>query len=68
MIRKVLGNENVGAAAVLALSGVISVLACKREGPLSPGRVVSGVLSNPIPVGRVGDDGSSIPTLSGRAA
>ena len=59
MIRKLVGNEEVGAAAVLALSGALVVLVCKGDGPLSPGRVVSGVLSNPIP--KRATEGARIP-------
>jgi hypothetical protein len=51
MIRKLLGKEEVGAAVVLALSGAVVVLVSKGDGPLSAGRFVSGVLSNPIPSG-----------------
>jgi hypothetical protein len=55
MIRKLLGKEEVGAAVVLALSGAVVVLVSKGDGPLSAGRFVSGVLSNPIPSGANGD-------------
>ena len=60
MIRKLLGKEEVGAAAVLALSGALVVLVCKGDGPPSPGRVVSGVLSNPIP--GAATEGARLPT------
>ena len=61
MIRKLLGKEEVGAAAVLALSGAVVVLVSRGEGPPSPGRFVSGVLSNPIPRGAAGDLRPSVP-------
>jgi len=54
MVRKLLGNEEVGAAAVIVLSGAVVVLVSRGDGPLSPGRFVSGVLSNPIPRGAAG--------------
>jgi hypothetical protein len=54
MMRKLLVKEEVGAAAVLALSGAVVVLICRGDGPLSAGRFVSGVLSNPIPKGASG--------------
>lgn len=48
MIGKLLSKEEVNTALVLALSGAVMVLVAKGDGPLSPGRVVSGVLSNPV--------------------
>ncbi len=53
MIGKMLSKEEVNAALVLALSGAVTVLVAKggADGPLSLGRVVSGVLSNPVPKG-----------------
>ncbi len=51
MIGKLLGKEEVNAALVLALSGAAMVLVAKGDGPLSLGRVVAGVLSNPVPGG-----------------
>ena len=61
MIRKLLGKEEVGAAAVIALSGAVVVLVSRGDGPLSPGRFVSGVLSNPIPKGATGDSSPFTP-------
>ena len=49
MIGKLLCKEEVNVALVLALSGAVMVLVAKGDGPLSLGRVVSGVLSNPVP-------------------
>jgi hypothetical protein len=54
MIGKLFGKERVNAALVLALSGAVTVLVAKGDGPLSLGRVVSGVLSNPVTVGASG--------------
>lgn len=61
MIRKLLGKEEVGAAVVLALSGAVVVLVSRGDGPLSAGRLVSGVLSNPIPRGAKGTGRPSAP-------
>lgn len=49
MIGRLFGKEEVNAALVLALSGAVMALVAKGDGPFSIGRVVSGVLSNPIP-------------------
>lgn len=49
MIGQLMGKEEVNAAMVLALSGALVALVAKGEGPLSFGRLVSGVLSNPAP-------------------
>lgn len=49
MIAKLMGKEEVNAALAVAITGAIAVLAAKGDGPLSLGRVVSGVLSNPVP-------------------
>jgi hypothetical protein len=59
MIGKLLGKEEVNAALVLALSGAVMVLVAKGYGSLSLGRVVSGVLSNPVPKGAAGSSRSS---------
>jgi hypothetical protein len=59
MIGKLLGKEEVNAALVLALSSAVMVLVAKGDGPLSLGRVVSGVLSNPVPKGAAGSSRSS---------
>ncbi len=48
-IGKLLGNEGVNAATVLALSGTIVVLIAKGNGPVSLKRMTSAVLSNPVP-------------------
>jgi hypothetical protein len=50
MIGELMGKEETNAALVVALSGTIAVLVAKGDGPLSLKWVVSGVLSNPIPV------------------
>ena len=50
MIGKPLGKEEADAALVLALSGAVMVLAANGPRPLSLGRIVSGALSNPVPV------------------
>ena len=50
MTGKLPGKEKVNATLVLALSGVLTVLVANGDGPLSLRRVVSGVLSNPVPV------------------
>ena len=55
MMGKLFGSEEVGAAVVLALSGAVVALVSRGDGPLSFGRFVSGVLSNPIPSGATGD-------------
>ena len=63
MIGKLLGNEETNAAMVLALSGALTALVAKGDGPLSLKWVVTGVLSNPIPVrGATGTrDEASVP-------
>ncbi|MCA1731273.1 MAG: hypothetical protein LC751_18315 [Actinobacteria bacterium] len=48
-IGKLLSNEGINAAAVLALSGALMVLVDKGDGPLSLKGMVSGILSNPVP-------------------
>ena len=54
-IYKLLSNEGINAAAVMALSGTLMVMVAKGDGPLSLGRVSSGVLSNPVPKGAPGN-------------
>jgi hypothetical protein len=49
MINELFSKEEVNAALVLALSGAVMALVAKGDGPPSLGRVVSGVLSNPVP-------------------
>lgn len=63
MIDKLLGKEEeVNAALVLALSGALMVLVAKGDGPLSRERLVSAVLSNPVPKGTAGTSGdASVP-------
>ncbi len=51
MIRRLFGKEEVGTAAVLALSGAVVVLVSRGAASPSPGRPLAGVLSNPIPGG-----------------
>jgi hypothetical protein len=46
---KLLGKEETNAAAVLALSATVIALVAKGAGPVSPQKVVSRVLSNPVP-------------------
>ncbi len=62
MIGRLLGKEKVHAALVLALSGALMVLVAKGDRPLSLGRVVTGVLSNPVPKEATGTSGdASVP-------
>jgi hypothetical protein len=68
MIGKLMNKEEVNAALVLALSGAIAMLVAKGDGPLSIGRAVAGVLSNPVPKGTMGTRGASIPDKSWRIA
>jgi hypothetical protein len=70
MIGKLLGKEQFNAALVLALSGAVTVLVAKGDEALSLGRVVSKVLSNPVPArGVTGTlDGASVPYLDQRIA
>jgi hypothetical protein len=42
-------NEGAGAALVLALGIAIMALTARGRGPTTPGRLLSAVLSNPIP-------------------
>ncbi len=71
-IGKLLGNEGINAATVLALSGTIVVLMAKGDGPVSIKRMVPGVLSNPVPrfvpTGAPVSGVSSLPTNRMRAA
>ena len=48
-ISNLLGNEGINAAAVLALSGTLTALVAKGNGPISLKGLVSGTLSNPVP-------------------
>jgi len=49
MFSKLLSNEETNAAAVLALSTTVIALVAKGAGPVSTKKVVSRVLSNPVP-------------------
>jgi hypothetical protein len=49
MIGRLLSNEESNAALVVALSGAVAVLVARGRGPLSAGRLLAGVLSNPVP-------------------
>ncbi|HKH12945.1 MAG TPA: hypothetical protein VKA73_17520 [Rubrobacter sp.] len=49
MIGKLFAKEEVNAALVLALSGAVAALAAGGGRAPSIGRLVSGVLSNPVP-------------------
>jgi hypothetical protein len=49
MIGTLLSKEETNTAMVVALSGVVAVLVAKARGPLSAGRLLSAVLSNPVP-------------------
>ena len=70
MIGKLLGKEEFNAALVLALSGAVTVVVAKGDGALSLGRVVSKVLSNPVPMRGVTGTrgGASVPDLDQRIA
>lgn len=59
MIGKLLGKEEVKAALVIALSGAVMTLVARGDGHLSFGRIVSGVLSNPVPKGTPGMRGKA---------
>ncbi len=48
-IGKLFGNEEINAAAVLALSGTLMALAAKGSSLLSLKGIVLGTLSNPVP-------------------
>jgi hypothetical protein len=49
MIGKLTNNEGANAFLVVALSGTIAALAARGPGRASIGRMLSGVLSNPVP-------------------
>lgn len=49
MIGRLLSGEGTSTLFVVALSGTIAVLAARGTRPASPGHLLSGVLSNPIP-------------------
>ena len=44
-----LSSKETNATLLVALSGMAMVLAAKGRRPLSAGRLLSGVLSNPVP-------------------
>jgi hypothetical protein len=68
MIGKLMNSEGANAFPVVALSGTIAALAAKGPGRASLGRVLSGVLSNPVP--RPGNPPARVPPAgaSGRRA
>lgn len=70
MISKLMNKEEANAALVLALSRTIMVLVANDPGPVSLRRIVSRVMSNPIPVrGAAGTSGdASVPHPYRRAA
>lgn len=68
MTGKLFGKEGANAALVLALSGAVAALAAGGGRPPSIGRLVSGVLSNPIPGRRTMGAGGSAPTSHQQAA
>ena len=49
MIGKLFEKEGANAALVVVLSGTVATLAARGAGRAFPGRVLSGVLSNPVP-------------------
>lgn len=49
MIGKLFSSEGANAALVVVLSGTVATLVAHGPGRASPGRVLSGVLSNPVP-------------------
>ncbi|CAN5675879.1 MAG: hypothetical protein H0U91_01215 [Rubrobacter sp.] len=49
MIGKLFANDGANAVLVVALSGAVATLVAHGPGRASLGRVLSGVLSNPIP-------------------
>ena len=51
MFSELLANEEINAATALVLSGTLIVLMAKGAGRVSPKRIVSRVLSNPVSSG-----------------
>lgn len=49
MIGKLFANDGANAALVVVLAGTVATLAAHGPGRASLGRVLSGVLSNPVP-------------------
>ncbi|QIN82259.1 hypothetical protein GBA63_06045 [Rubrobacter tropicus] len=68
MIGKQFGKEEVNAALVLALAGAVAALAAGGGRRPSIGRLVSGVLSNPVPGRRATGAGGAAPTPHQQAA
>jgi hypothetical protein len=68
MIGKLTTNEGANAFLVVALSGTIAALAAKGPGRASLGRILSGVLSNPVPRTGKPDARVSPADVSGRRA
>ena len=58
MIGRMTTNEGANALLVVALSWTIAALAAKGPGRASLGRILSGVLSNPVP--RTGKPGARV--------
>lgn len=71
MLNGLFAREETTAALVLALSGTVMVLVAKGSGPLSPDRLLTRVLSNPVPrvphAGDPGDRGARRAAPSGAA-
>ena len=68
MIDKLTTNEGANAFLVVALSGTIAALAAKGPGRASLGRILSGVLSNPVPRTGKPDAGPPLTGASERRA
>ena len=68
MIGKLTNNEGANAFLVVALSGTIAALAAKGPGRATLGRILSGVLSNPVPQTGKPDARVSPADVSGRRA
>lgn len=66
MIGRLMNGEASGVL-VVALSGTIAVLAARGTRPASPGHLLSGVLSNPVP-GRESSAVHSVSPAAGRRA
>ena len=68
MIGRLLNSEGSSAVFVVVLTGTIAVLAARGTRPASPGYLLSGVLSNPIPVRETSASRVLSPTAERRAA
>ena len=67
MIGKLYANDGANAVLVVVLSGAVAALVAHGPGRASPGRALSGVLSNPVPrIGPPGDREPLSPPASGR--